>query len=80
MRNGREAPWAQRSVEQIYQKRTQLEHILLRPDSYVGSTERQSQEQQDCRGRFDFAFQSALDSASPALSARLLLLGAVVRF
>lgn len=23
-----------RSVEQVYQKKTQLEHILLRPDSY----------------------------------------------
>ncbi|XP_065897461.1 DNA topoisomerase 2-alpha-like isoform X2 [Dysidea avara] len=27
------------SVERIYQKKTQLEHILLRPDTYVGSTE-----------------------------------------
>uniref|UniRef100_A0A8C2X8X0 DNA topoisomerase 2 n=1 Tax=Cyclopterus lumpus TaxID=8103 RepID=A0A8C2X8X0_CYCLU len=27
------------SVERIYQKKTQLEHILLRPDSYVGSVE-----------------------------------------
>ena len=35
--------------------------------------ERQSQERQDFRGRFDFAFQSALDSASAALSMRLLL-------
>eukprot|EP00747_Dinoflagellata_sp_TGD_P131240 gnl/TRDRNA2_/TRDRNA2_174938_c5_seq12.p1 gnl/TRDRNA2_/TRDRNA2_174938_c5~~gnl/TRDRNA2_/TRDRNA2_174938_c5_seq12.p1 ORF type:complete len:1368 (-),score=440.69 gnl/TRDRNA2_/TRDRNA2_174938_c5_seq12:62-4108(-) len=34
----------ERTVEQIYQKKTQLEHILLRPDSYVGSTERQSAE------------------------------------
>ena len=25
------------SVERIYQKKTQLEHILLRPDTYVGS-------------------------------------------
>merc|ERR1712224_372304 len=25
----------------IYQKKTQLEHILLRPDTYVGSTEHQ---------------------------------------
>jgi DNA topoisomerase-2 len=23
-----------RSIEQIYQKKTQLEHILLRPDTY----------------------------------------------
>mmetsp|Transcript_29070 Transcript_29070/g.52693 ORF Transcript_29070/g.52693 Transcript_29070/m.52693 type:complete len:2014 (-) Transcript_29070:71-6112(-) len=34
----------ERSVEEIYQKKTQQEHILLRPDSYVGSVERQRQE------------------------------------
>ena len=33
-----------KSIEQIYQKKTQLEHILLRPDTYVGSTEVQNQE------------------------------------
>ena len=27
------------SVEKIYQKKTQLEHILLRPDTYIGSVE-----------------------------------------
>jgi DNA topoisomerase-2 len=27
------------SVERIYQKKTQLEHILLRPDTYIGSIE-----------------------------------------
>jgi len=27
------------SIEQKYQKKTQLEHILLRPDTYIGSTE-----------------------------------------
>ncbi|XP_032890927.1 DNA topoisomerase 2-alpha isoform X1 [Amblyraja radiata] len=27
------------SVERVYQKKTQLEHILLRPDSYIGSVE-----------------------------------------
>src|SRR3984885_8580390 len=32
-----------RPVEEIYQKKTQLEHILLRPDTYIGSIERQSQ-------------------------------------
>ncbi len=26
-------------IEQIYQKKTQIEHILLRPDTYVGSVE-----------------------------------------
>ena len=27
------------SVERIYQKKTQLEHILLRPDTYIGKEE-----------------------------------------
>jgi DNA topoisomerase-2 len=31
------------SVERIYQKKTQLEHILLRPDTYIGSVEPQQQ-------------------------------------
>ena len=36
-----EAPaGSKKSVEQIYQKKTQLEHILLRPDTYVGSCEK----------------------------------------
>jgi len=26
-------------IEEIYQKKTQLEHILLRPDTYIGSVE-----------------------------------------
>merc|ERR1719183_2570014 len=30
-----------RTVEQTYQKKTQVEHILLRPDTYVGSVEHQ---------------------------------------
>merc|ERR1719359_830111 len=33
-----------KSIEQIYQKKTQLEHILLRPDTYVGSCEAQQQD------------------------------------
>ena len=32
-------PKRQKSIEEIYQKLTQLEHILLRPDTYVGSLE-----------------------------------------
>eukprot|EP00586_Coscinodiscus_wailesii_P022889 CAMPEP_0172499578 /NCGR_PEP_ID=MMETSP1066-20121228/128235_1 /TAXON_ID=671091 /ORGANISM="Coscinodiscus wailesii, Strain CCMP2513" /LENGTH=1565 /DNA_ID=CAMNT_0013273369 /DNA_START=67 /DNA_END=4764 /DNA_ORIENTATION=+ len=32
-----------KTVEQMYQKKTQLEHILLRPDTYIGSVERLSQ-------------------------------------
>ncbi|XP_010138483.1 PREDICTED: DNA topoisomerase 2-alpha, partial [Buceros rhinoceros silvestris] len=32
------------SVEHIYQKKTQLEHILLRPDTYIGSVEQVTQQ------------------------------------
>lgn len=32
-----------RAIEEIYQKKTQLEHVLLRPDTYIGSTEKQQQ-------------------------------------
>ncbi|KAI8328206.1 DNA topoisomerase [Chlamydoabsidia padenii] len=32
------------AIEDIYQKKTQLEHILLRPDTYIGSTEAEEQE------------------------------------
>jgi len=32
-----------KSIEELYQKKTQLEHILLRPDSYVGSVNKVSQ-------------------------------------
>lgn len=31
------------SVERIYQKKTQLEHVLLRPDTYIGSVEQLTQ-------------------------------------
>lgn len=31
------------SIERIYQKKTQLEHILLRPDTYIGSVEKATQ-------------------------------------
>ena len=31
-------------VEKVYQKKTQIEHILLRPDSYVGSIEANEQQ------------------------------------
>ena len=34
---------AGKTVEQTYQKKTQLEHILLRPDSYIGSTQKLTQ-------------------------------------
>ena len=34
---------AGKALEDIYQKKSQLEHILLRPDTYIGSTEKQQQ-------------------------------------
>ncbi len=34
---------AGKSIEEVYQKKSQLEHILLRPDTYIGSTEAQQQ-------------------------------------
>ena len=35
-----DAPGKKRlSIEHIYQRKTQLEHILLRPDTYVGHPE-----------------------------------------
>ncbi|GFH18390.1 DNA topoisomerase 2 [Haematococcus lacustris] len=33
-----------KAIEEIYQKKSQLEHILLRPDTYIGSTEKQQQQ------------------------------------
>eukprot|EP00798_Chlamydomonas_sp_ICE-L_P004493 gene4493-14649_t len=35
---------AGKAIEEIYQKKSQLEHILLRPDTYIGSTEKQQQQ------------------------------------
>ena len=29
----------EKTIEETYQKKTPLEHILLRPDTYVGSIE-----------------------------------------
>ncbi|KAI8140715.1 DNA topoisomerase [Fennellomyces sp. T-0311] len=36
--------YEERTVEEIYKKKTQLEHILLRPDTYIGSVEADEQE------------------------------------
>lgn len=33
----------EKTIEATYQKKTQLEHILLRPDTYVGSVEQHTQ-------------------------------------
>lgn len=30
----------EKSIEKTYQKKTQIEHILLRPDTYIGSIEK----------------------------------------
>ena len=35
---------AGKTIEETYQKLSQLEHILLRPDTYIGSTEKQQQQ------------------------------------
>lgn len=32
-----------KTIEEIYQKKSQLEHILLRPDTYIGSVEYDTQ-------------------------------------
>ena len=32
-----------KTIEEMYQKKTQLEHILLRPDTYIGSVEKHEQ-------------------------------------
>lgn len=36
-------PAKQGNIEKMYQKKSQLEHILLRPDTYIGSVERLSE-------------------------------------
>lgn len=36
-------PAGKKTIEETYQKKTQLEHILLRPDTYVGSVEKHTQ-------------------------------------
>lgn len=33
-----------KSIEETYQKKTPIEHILLRPDTYIGSIERETQQ------------------------------------
>lgn len=38
-KGGTKQPKNADDIENIYQKKTQLEHILLRPDTYVGSVE-----------------------------------------
>jgi DNA topoisomerase II len=32
-----------KTIEEKYQKKTQLEHVLLRPDTYIGSVESTTQ-------------------------------------
>lgn len=36
-------PTTAKTIEEMYQKKTQLEHILLRPDTYIGSIEKHTQ-------------------------------------
>ncbi|KAK8945392.1 DNA topoisomerase 2 [Platanthera guangdongensis] len=37
------ATGGKKTIEEVYQKKTQLEHILLRPDTYIGSIEKHTQ-------------------------------------
>ena len=39
---------AEGEIEKTYQKKTQLEHILLRPDTYIGTTEKEKEEMTQC--------------------------------
>lgn len=39
MQNGSKSGGGGMSIEKMYQKKSQLEHILLRPDTYIGSVE-----------------------------------------
>ena len=32
-------PQAKNAVEEVFQKKTHLEHILLRPDTYIGTSQ-----------------------------------------
>ncbi|VVB11302.1 unnamed protein product [Arabis nemorensis] len=34
---------AEKTIEEMYQKKSQLEHILLRPNTYIGSVEKHTQ-------------------------------------
>jgi DNA topoisomerase-2 len=40
---GKAAKGGKKTIEEMYQKKTQLEHILLRPDTYIGSIEKVQQ-------------------------------------
>lgn len=61
--NGTAAPKGQKgSIEKIYQKKSQLEHILLRPDTYIGSVERATEtmwvfeKEKDCMVQKELTF------------------------
>ncbi|CAD7943152.1 unnamed protein product [Amoebophrya sp. A120] len=56
----------EKTIEERYQKKTQLEHILLRPDSYVGSTEATS-EKIHVRNKTTGIFEQKQISYVPAL-------------
>lgn len=45
---GGSKPSKQGNIEKMYQKKSQLEHILLRPDTYIGSVERVSENMWVC--------------------------------
>ncbi|GJN14056.1 hypothetical protein PR202_gb00831 [Eleusine coracana subsp. coracana] len=41
--SGHNAAAGGKTIEEMYQKKSQLEHILLRPDTYIGSVEKHTQ-------------------------------------
>lgn len=45
---GGSKPTKQGQIEKMYQKKSQLEHILLRPDTYIGSIERMNESMWVC--------------------------------
>lgn len=49
------------SVERIYQKKSQLEHILLRPDTYIGSVETVTQVTLFFKNPLEFMFYLLLE-------------------
>jgi DNA topoisomerase II len=52
---------AKMNIEKVYQKKSQLEHILLRPDTYIGSVEKVTETMWVCEQK-----QSEIEGAPPS--------------
>lgn len=48
-------------IEKLYQKKSQLEHILLRPDTYIGSVEKVTENMWVCVQK-----ESEIEGAPPS--------------